>query len=1032
MASTYAEPRKATPPNANRRRSSVTSFDPNDTSLSSQHQSSSVSPALGGTAGNSDSGLGPYQSSDFSNTSEGNFFGVGIGDTEADMLSSLAPGHRSDSFNQDIRNPSIPWTSGTDTHSNPVNTGNKTGGQLVAVIAKGNSKSDDLGHGDNDKDDPQEHGDTDAESSKLSPNLAGFRQHILRLNPDMPKANAYLVDRIAHQQAVRYNNLLNAKLKHLRLGPDCPCGSFCQARGGHSVLLDQEGNLRNINSLSTGLDSTPSEGSVTKERSTQDIPSPIIQSLPAEFECPICFTLRKPDKPSDWTKHVCEDVQPFTCTWDICRYPKIFRRKADWIRHENETHRRLEWWTCEMKDCQHTCYRLDNFLQHLVREHKFIEPKIKTKAAIKEAGGIDATWQKVEECHHETSKRPEEEPCRFCGKQFPTWKKLTAHLANHMNNISLPVVGLVAAEELEPDTIISPVPNPPSRAPPSRASFNAQAPSAMMGAPSQPNYGPPSLYQPQSMVLNSNGPYQNVDFPYLGVKRNAPFHDHKFSPQYPGIAQPIAQNTIGMQSIGQGNTIFNQLYHNAKRMETQQQHESIIQGTKPFPTLDHNVLGLHQLNHMGVSTVHDELVGKGKANENQYDLQAPVSYNSQSPSHGSEITSEPFCVPSFAQPTAQNAMGMPSVDQTTRVSQQQYRGKTNELKILPPPFTGEQQGSTTVAQDIKPFHVMPVDGTSSPKDEDEPQHPQPLQISVSFTSSPNNHQTQLSQETQRAAQQTLRLANQPSPAGNIALTTLAPLDSQMAEFDYTVCSSWRIFSLFQDSWKRSIETVAGSQLSWWPLTEPEAELKPGYTRVYSIPTATRLKKAGRFYDHIPTPLAEKLFPNLSRFRSSYTESRWRFLRPETVVLQGTTLMHVLQQWTENEEIHRIEMSESPLADTTNDVCAIGKGLQQDEGVSGASRQSQEIQQPTNQTAEESNSRKPLTTKKVVFITTDVTVNESVACTSELGENDETTFRNLYKSFCALPSGKWKRAIGLKFYRVLSLVLIKRKENADNI
>ena len=74
----------------------------------------------------------------------------------------------------------------------------------------------------------------------------------------------------------------------------------------------------------------------------------------------------------------------------------MFKRKADWVRHENEGHRHLEWWTCDVDECKHTCYRRYNFLQHLVREHKFTEPKVKTKAAIKKSGANDPTWQKVE------------------------------------------------------------------------------------------------------------------------------------------------------------------------------------------------------------------------------------------------------------------------------------------------------------------------------------------------------------------------------------------------------------------------------------------------------------------------------------------------------------------------------------------------------------------------------------------------------------------------------------------------------------
>jgi hypothetical protein len=204
-------------------------------------------------------------------------------------------------------------------------------------------------------------------------------------------------------------------------------------------------------------DSNPGEGALNDETFPQGVPMPPTRNLPAEFECQLCFKAKNFQKPSDWTKHVHEDVQPFTCTYEKCKEPKSFKRKADWVRHENERHRHLEWWICQVDDCRHPCYRKDNFLQHLVREHKLPEPKQKTKAAIKKARLTEPAWMMLEQCHHETSNRPQEEPCKFCGKTFPTWKKLTVHLAKHMEHISLPILRLVEQRAVDANTIISPV-----------------------------------------------------------------------------------------------------------------------------------------------------------------------------------------------------------------------------------------------------------------------------------------------------------------------------------------------------------------------------------------------------------------------------------------------------------------------------------------------------------------------------------------------------------------------------------------------
>ncbi|KAM4059814.1 C2H2 finger domain-containing protein [Hirsutella rhossiliensis] len=349
----------------------------------------------------------------------------------------------------------------TESHPNLVGMWKRSGGPPVATLGK---SSDAHADDDDDDDDEELYDENDVKANPniiddIPTNFAGFQQHVLTLNPGLDKTHGYLVDRIAQQQVVRFKLLLSAKVKHLGLGAACPCGTPCAALGDSANALDQRGDAWGMEpfptQLNDGDDAASNEGVITQESFPQDIPMPPTQRLPAEFECQLCFQRKRFQKPSDWTKHVHEDVQPFTCTWDKCRDPKFFKRKADWVRHENEGHRHLEWWTCDVDDCRHTCYRRDNFLQHLVREHKFLEPKVKTKAAMKRAGGTDPTWHKVEQCHIETSTRPQEEPCRFCGKVFPTWKKLTVHLAKHMEQISLPVLRLVAAraKELDADTI---------------------------------------------------------------------------------------------------------------------------------------------------------------------------------------------------------------------------------------------------------------------------------------------------------------------------------------------------------------------------------------------------------------------------------------------------------------------------------------------------------------------------------------------------------------------------------------------------
>ena len=330
--------------------------------------------------------------------------------------------------------------------------------------------------------------DLSIRSDSIVPTLEGFKSNIRELNPRLPP---FMFDRIAQEQLRRFKKLMDFKIKHaqaLSLGK-CPSGKHCTELGGEPTYLpskssNREPELTNAGFAMAGLTHSDedanalAEGIVTPAQFPPGVPMPPVKRLPAEFECSLCFKVKKFHKPSDWSKHVHEDVQPFTCTFATCAEPKSFKRKADWVRHENERHRQLEWWMCNMNDCSHKCYRKDNFVQHLVREHKLPEPKIKTtktgKPAVRGPSSqkarnrqgddaeesneeIDHVWRLVDECRHETPKNPKDEACKFCGNICNSWKKLTVHLAKHMEQISMPVLGVVKQKEVTPDTIISPI-----------------------------------------------------------------------------------------------------------------------------------------------------------------------------------------------------------------------------------------------------------------------------------------------------------------------------------------------------------------------------------------------------------------------------------------------------------------------------------------------------------------------------------------------------------------------------------------------
>ncbi|KAL1635535.1 hypothetical protein SLS56_001586 [Neofusicoccum ribis] len=402
-------------------------------------------------------------------------------------------------------------------------------------------------------------------SDPIIPTVDGFRAHARLLNP---RLDEYMIERIAQEQNRRYKKLLDLKVKHLKAIKEKNCGAkgYCIALGGQSKILPPRTNNKEGEASFAGFQIVVSsedeidpseEGTIIPKPLPPGFPIPPVKRMPAEFECPLCFKVKKFYKPSDWTKHVYEDLQPFTCTFPNCGEPMSFKRKADWVRHENERHRQLEKWVCNRQNCGHTCYRKDNFVQHLVREHKVPEPKARTGRAAHAANNIqislhawqmgeevfsgpgdisDKVWALVEACRQDTTKQPKNEPCRFCGNICASWKKLTVHLAKHLEQISLPILPLVESKPLNADSIISPVEKPQTHRP--RATSSA--------APSNS-----SKYH-QNLSVNSSYSSYNQDAPSSATSNimhtYPPPQFQSFRPQ--AQPQPQAANYGGDMTSG--------------------------------------------------------------------------------------------------------------------------------------------------------------------------------------------------------------------------------------------------------------------------------------------------------------------------------------------------------------------------------------------------------------------------------------------------------------------------------------------------
>lgn len=428
---------------------------------------------------------------------------------------------------------------------------------------------------------------------QIVPTLEGFKRQISLLDPRLEPA---LLQRFATEQLRRYKKLIDEQTRHAALvqAGRCDAKERCFASGGRAKLLPPRANAKDPNATycqfqipgheySDDDDEFDEENHQSLENSVvpatfaDGIRMPPVKRLPAEFECSLCFKVKKLQKPSDWTKHIYEDIYPFTCTFPDCvGEPKSFKRKADWVRHETECHRHLEWWTCNMPNCDHQCFRKNNFVQHLVREHRKPDPTAKKSKGSAASGSANSAaldrdiaklWRQVEECHHETQKKPEEEPCRFCGNICKDWRKLMVHLARHMERIALPVLRL-AEEHASSTNRTTKVYKTTGTSAPSISVYSSAEQNLTLDTDIMAGLGESSM----SDDSNINSPMQPMMMPYehpQGSQMLSPTMSMEMSPSsttYPPISAssylqphytPVHRNSMSYPPAPNANTMAN-------------------------------------------------------------------------------------------------------------------------------------------------------------------------------------------------------------------------------------------------------------------------------------------------------------------------------------------------------------------------------------------------------------------------------------------------------------------------------------------
>lgn len=131
-----------------------------------------------------------------------------------------------------------------------------------------------------------------------------FQTYVRELNPNMNPDCDWLVTRIGDQQVNRYLNLLSLQKQHntaVEAGK-CPSGKYCLALGRMIKHFDDEKPITtaksSVDTSRPPINSYSNTGSSFEESCHWGIPLSPTSKFPAEFECDICFKVKRFDTPS--------------------------------------------------------------------------------------------------------------------------------------------------------------------------------------------------------------------------------------------------------------------------------------------------------------------------------------------------------------------------------------------------------------------------------------------------------------------------------------------------------------------------------------------------------------------------------------------------------------------------------------------------------------------------------------------------------------------------------------------------------------
>jgi len=160
-----------------------------------------------------------------------------------------------------------------------------------------------------------------------------------------PLAQEFIVERLGkaisrRRQFIRYSGKHAAKLAVTIDKQKTESTTTATDLCGNEVVIPKKATF--VDDMQSATSYATSFGSPGRVR-MPSMPSEAADERP--FECPICHTIEIVSDTYGWMKHVYRDLQPYVCTYRDCgSADETFESRHQWIKHENQEHRRI--WTC--------------------------------------------------------------------------------------------------------------------------------------------------------------------------------------------------------------------------------------------------------------------------------------------------------------------------------------------------------------------------------------------------------------------------------------------------------------------------------------------------------------------------------------------------------------------------------------------------------------------------------------------------------------------------------------------------------------